>query len=373
LEGELLGYIDCDAHVIENDETWDFLEATDRRYRPMTLVAEGDKHRTAYWALLDQRVVRSDRSANSAEYERFYPPGTTTLQDVAGRLRKMDEAGVDVQILIPTMFLTMEFGDPTVDAALSRAYNRWLIDRTKHHQDRLRWIVKPVLGMMPLALEELEIGKENGAVGVAVTRTDELPHVNNPYYWPLYERAQELGMTVVFHKAGNSRIHQLSGGPETMWSVSGSVAEAFISVAGSELSARFPDLNWAFLEIGSMWVPFALQEICRTNKRLMRRTDRDWRQETSFLRDHKLFVSCQVDDDVPYVLRYAGEDNLVVGSDWSHYDRGSDPDAHAAMVRRGDLDDGVLAKLLDANGRRLFGLDASADLRSPTAQATVTA
>jgi hypothetical protein len=102
-----------------------------------------------------------------------------------------------------------------------------------------------------------------------------------------------------------------------------------------------------------------MQEICRTDKRLMRRLDRDWREERAFLRDQHLFVSCQVDDDIPYVVRLAGEDNLVVGSDWAHYDRGSDPDAHATIARRGDLDASVLDKLLSANGRRLYHLGAS--------------
>ena len=33
-----------------------------------------------------------------------------------------------------------------------------------------------------------------------------------------------------------------------------------------------------------------------------------------------MYVTCQVDEDLPYILKVAGEDNLMVGSDYTHRD-----------------------------------------------------
>ena len=38
----------------------------------------------------------------------------------------------------------------------------------------------------------------------------------------------------------------------------------------------------------------------------------------------QLFVACQTDDDLPYVLKYAGENCLMIGSDYGHADNASE-------------------------------------------------
>ena len=34
-----------------------------------------------------------------------------------------------------------------------------------------------------------------------------------------------------------------------------------------------------------------------------------------------MYVTCQVDEDLPYILKVAGEDSLMVGSDYTHRDQ----------------------------------------------------
>ena len=66
------------------------------------------------------------------------------MRDIEGRLRHMDDLGVDVQVLYPT---TMALGQisprPEVDVAMSRSYNRWLGDVWRQGHGRLRWIAVP--------------------------------------------------------------------------------------------------------------------------------------------------------------------------------------------------------------------------------------
>ena len=42
--------IDADAHVVENERVWDYLEAGEEKYRP-TLVAEPDHPERQHWVL----------------------------------------------------------------------------------------------------------------------------------------------------------------------------------------------------------------------------------------------------------------------------------------------------------------------------------
>ena len=71
----------------------------------------------------------------------------------------------------------------------------------------------------------------------------------------------------------------------------------------------------------------------------------------------QLFVAAQVEDNLPEILELVGPDRLVYGTDYGHLDIGSDPDGMHAMTSRRDIDAGVARKIVDANGRRLLGID----------------
>lgn len=95
----------------------------------------------------------------------------------------------------------------------------------------------------------------------------------------------------------------------------------------------------------------------------------------SLFRDYRLYVSCESDEDIPYLAAYVGEDNLVAGSDYGHHFdqlptlepisftnrlRGGDPSADLALVgtlrAREDVPPRVLDKILKENPRRLYAI-----------------
>jgi uncharacterized protein len=128
----------------------------------------------------------------------------------------------------------------------------------------------------------------------------------------------------------------------------------------STLPERFPGLRWTFLEAGCSWLPFVLQEAARGTDLMLRRNDDNTEVEQGLLARKNFFVTCQVEDDLPYLLRYAGPDNLIVGTDYGHLDVGADLHAHHILASRTDVAPEVLAKILDDNGRRLLGVGAPA-------------
>ena len=80
----------------------------------------------------------------------------------------MDQLGVDVQVIYPTIFLRPLTNKPAVDRALCRSYNRWLADIWAEGKGRLRWAAVLPLLDMDAALAELRWAREHGACAVFI-------------------------------------------------------------------------------------------------------------------------------------------------------------------------------------------------------------
>ncbi len=75
------------------------------------------------------------------------------------------------------------------------------------------------------------------------------------------------------------------------------------------------------------------------------------------MRDNRLYVACQTDDDLAYVLKYAGEDNLVIGTDYGHSDTSSEIEALRKLRQNSDVPSSVIDKILYDNPRAFYGLE----------------
>jgi predicted TIM-barrel fold metal-dependent hydrolase len=74
------------------------------------------------------------------------------------------------------------------------------------------------------------------------------------------------------------------------------------------------------------------------------------------LKEFNIYVTTETNDDFDFVLRYAGEDNLVIGTDYGHTDASSEVDA-IEVFRANDLvAASIKKKILDDNPRRLYAL-----------------
>src|SRR5207244_11662616 len=85
--------IDADAHVVENERVWDYLEAGEEKYRP-TLVAEPDNPERQHWVLdgegLGPKFPSPNEKESEAHVKRFARQVATPVQardasDVAQR------------------------------------------------------------------------------------------------------------------------------------------------------------------------------------------------------------------------------------------------------------------------------------------------
>ena len=74
------------------------------------------------------------------------------------------------------------------------------------------------------------------------------------------------------------------------------------------------------------------------------------------LKENRIYVTCQTDDDLDYVLGYAGDDNLVIGTDYGHADNAVEIEALRKLRREGKIDGRVIDKILQDNPSALYGL-----------------
>ena len=135
-----MGSIDADAHVIESPLTWAHLAEEDARHAPLILdrswgpnvKADGARAASQYW-IIENRVrqknsnIGADTTVESRE-----------LQGPQARLDHMDELGIDVQVLYPSIFLGPAVRTAATELALVKAYNRWLAEVNSGALERLR-------------------------------------------------------------------------------------------------------------------------------------------------------------------------------------------------------------------------------------------
>src|SRR5581483_2597822 len=207
---------------IETDQTWDYFDECEARYRPIALTTAKDLGRqffaidgklTAQTVIEDRAGRQSGGKREAREDMAGYSQTTDamrTMRDVEGRLRHMDELGVDVQVLYPTVYLNQLTTKPQVDAALSRSYNRWLADIWRQGAGRLRWIAVPPLLNMPEAIEQLNWARDHGACGVFMRGFEDTRMLSDPYFFPLYEDAHlhpfRLRQSAVPRAGGRQRL-----------------------------------------------------------------------------------------------------------------------------------------------------------------------
>jgi predicted TIM-barrel fold metal-dependent hydrolase len=349
--------IDSDAHVIETEHTWDYLDPSDEKYRPQ--IVPGDDG-AGYWMIDGVRRGR----ARGGGIAQGISPNTTRkmvtdeakrfMEDISGRIAHMDELGIDVQVLYPTMYISRMCERPETEVALARSYNRWLADIWEQSDGRLRWTCVLPLNTMDEAMKELQYSKANGACGVTMRAVEDDRLLIDPYFFPLYEEASRLDLPIAVH-IGNSNptyaelwSQDAAGGTfGRLRTVSVAACHALIT---NEIPAMFPTLRFGFIEASAQWIPYMVHD-------LRRRFETRGRQLVADpLKANRIWVTCQTDDDLPYVLKYAGEDTLLVGTDYGHQDQSSEIEAMRIMRDKGEIEPRIVDKIMGENAVAFYGL-----------------
>lgn len=139
-------------------------------------------------------------------------PGRVTIEDfrnaAAGHAAYLDERNIDVQVIGPRPFLTMGWMESHLVPAWARYVNDMIHQQVRMFPDRfLGAAMLPQISEaddLSNCVEELnrcvnELGFVAAYVSPDPAGKRTTPGMHEPYWFPLYERAQELGVPLIVH------------------------------------------------------------------------------------------------------------------------------------------------------------------------------
>ncbi len=354
-----MAIVDSDAHVIESERTWEFMGDDEQDFRPFVVVpktgeanlAGGFTGRrsivTEYW-VIEGRAVQKRSNFRSVEV----PEEAAEAADIEQRLAHMDELGVDVHVLYPTVFLRPLTRRPEVEVALYRSYNRWMDEIHTRGEGRLRWAAMLLYMSRDVAIEEMHWAKDHGACGFFMHSVEGDRRLSDVYFDPIYTEASALGLPMCVHAtSGNFSQFDLFQTDAGFSTFKLPVVGAFHDLLMKGTPSRFPDLRWAFVEVSAEWVPYALNDMMLRFKK----AGRNWLAQ-DMLRENNMYVACQTADDLDWILDTVGDDNIVIGSDYGHNDTSSELEALKVLKESGKAPASSVDKILDALSRALYAL-----------------
>jgi predicted TIM-barrel fold metal-dependent hydrolase len=362
-----VGIIDADTHIDETDATWEYMRESDLPYKPTTAYPANPDPKlppARYWVIDGRRqvrFVRSDKDSGTVVESR-------ELLDIDVRLKHMDALGTDIQVIYPTLFLMEATEKAEVSTAMRRSYNRWLADRCSKSGGRLRWVCMPPVQNIDEMDSELSWAKENGACGVLKKGDREASkYPADPYFDLLYTAAEKYDLPVCFHTGSGipdfSPAREFSHG-QFMRTKAG-VINAVISLVVHNIPKRFPKLRIGCIEAGSMWAPFVAYDLGRQQLRQQGRETAgvlgipELNITGNIFKDNRIYITVQVDEDLPYILKTVGEDNLMVGSDYTHRDPSMELEFRKELEKRaakGDIPERAIQKILYDNPKAFYGI-----------------
>ena len=354
-----MSVIDADTHVDESDATWAALEGTPyAKYMPVTVhMSDEEANRAGFNTTTRRSWVVEGRLQNRAVRDEInHPPRVRReLDDVEGRVAHMDEMGVDIQVIFPTFFIRHNTQNAEAEWALATTYNRWLAAKCAPTNGRLQWAaVLPWLNP-EMSIEELRWAKEHGACGIFKRGFDIGRKVTDPHFFPLYEEANRLGMPLCIHTG-----HPL---PAREWDRGFPIMYAFAELVTSKVPEMFPNLRFGFIESGASWIPYVMSQLGATKRAALRGTETTLPQlcdlDPAIFRTNRCYITIDPIDDVESLLKFHTEDNLMIGTDYSHTDISANLSGLNEVrnwVDEGRIDNDQAEKILNTNSRVFYGL-----------------
>lgn len=368
--------IDADTHIIEHPGIWELFDRDMYDKRPVLSLTTDDGRsgqRNAVWLVdgvaVPKRVGRGSFAiavggSESENARKDIQSSVRYITDPMQRVRDMDERGVDLEVVFPTMLLAYATDDVELEVAICKAYNRYLANAWKVAGDRLRWVVVPPLRDIAESVKEIEFAAANGAVGVFFRGVEGNRSLAEKYFFPVYQAAERLGLAISIHTgAGSPGVTAVFDRTfsHNLPHVRSLPMFAFRDLVAHKIPERFPDLTFGFIEASASWIPYVLHHLMRSTN-----AGRDGKAGGApavklgpeLFRDYRLYITAETDEDLPYLLTWIGEDNLIMGSDYGHQDQSKENNLVAMMRQREDIPTSVVEKILTVNPERYYRLNA---------------
>jgi len=325
--------IDADGHVTEPPDLWQ--QYTDPTFRGRAPRFVTDADGTERVLVEDTERVFPASSGGFGGATSFgqkpsgYLSGRKGGFDPHARIPDMDTDGIDAAFLFPSMALQFLgfVKDPSLAAAICRAYNRWLADYCAAYPDRLFGVAMLPMQSIDVAVQEarfaaVELGMRAGFLrpNPCHGRT-----IYDPAYDPVWAEAQELDFAIGLHEGTGVGVPSLGFDRFEGAAARHTVTHTFEMMAAcaglimTGVCERFPKLRFGFLESGGGWVAPWLDRMDRHVKGPM--NDTGLRSLPSEYFQRQCWISFEpVEGCLRALADYIGPEKVLWATDYPHLD-----------------------------------------------------
>ncbi|MGH7857149.1 MAG: amidohydrolase family protein [Candidatus Binatia bacterium] len=377
--------VDADGHILEPRNTWlDYIEpgfrerairiTDDDRGDEVLLVdgrpLEAMRNRLAHLGGIELDPADVLTGRRRLRYENGCPPGG---YDPAARLRVMDEEGIDVALLYPTIGICWEglVTDPALATAYTRAYNRFIVDFCAHEPRRLVPVAHISLIDEHGAVEEVARARKAGCRAVCLSPDLAARGgrgLDDPAFDRFWAAVADLDMPIGLHVVVRDRTQfapwmPMRGAGRELFAftfLAIDVMAAFTQMLATGVFEKHPRLRCTVLESGATWIAAWLDRMDHKYEVMRSVTPTAMKPSEYFFR--QCLVSADPDERViAPIIEAVGADYFVWASDYPHIDA-SFGVVGEIRSRLSSLPENDQAKVLGLNARRFYDLEVPSSL-----------
>ena len=284
--------------------------------------------------------------------------------DPYARIKVMDEEGIDVAVLYPSLWLLYgDLTDPQLAAAACRAYNNWMADFCKPFPKRL-------FGVAPMPLQSVDEAVREMRRVVRELASKRCSQAQSVQWSP----PQRRGLRSVLargagtrHSGRRSRQFRYADADDGRRSLSRPVllphGLSSVRAAGGlhgyrcgGVLARFPKLTVGFLESGIGWLGYWLDRMDSHYEKMGTYVPWLKRKPSEYFAE-RCYISMDPDETTLKAMIDLGiERNVLWGSDYPHFDC-TYPGVVSEVTRAlGKLSDSARDNILTQNALRFYRL-----------------
>jgi len=372
--------VDADGHILEPANTW--IRYIDPQYRDRAIRVERDANGYEFLSIDNKPLmalygqlgalggIEMDAEPLLTPGKRTYadgcPPGS---YDPKARLQVMDQEGIDIALLYPTIGICWEGAvqDAKLATAYTRAYNRWLVDFCREDPKRLFPVAHISLLDPEGAVEETIRARKDGCVGVYLSPDMEArggKHFDDQAFVRFWDTVQDLGMPVGFHVVVRDQPFFREwffrpGAPDGLFGfafLAIDVMAAFTQMLSVGMFERYPRLKCSVLEAGANWIAAWLDRLDHKYRVMAHRTPIRMKPSEYFYR--QCLISVDPDESTTAeIVQHIGADYFIWASDYPHIDASFGVVAEL-KERLAPLPEADRRKVLGENAIRFYGLGA---------------
>ncbi len=309
--------IDCDSHFAPRDR-FDDVDPRFGSRRPRLWIDAAGREKMTY----------PEREANLTEHQRWvfrsfqWGESERGMWDPEARIEFMDRVGVDRQVLVPDDDPYQYDVEPELATSVAQAYNNAVSRVMKKYPGRFLGLATLPMQDPERAVRELDraVGELGLPAPVVITNING-KSVDEPEFWPLYARIEELGVPLIMHASRNSwmlgmerlrkyRLHNTLG-----CLFEGTHAITSLILGG--VFDMFPRLRVAFLETWCGYLPHLMD---RLQAEYEHGLDKVIKKRPSEYLD-QIWICANValeQEELAHVIERYGANRIVMETDFPH-------------------------------------------------------